>query len=112
MRAAHMKIPFIIGYWTGVRAGEIVNLKWDQVNIDEGWIRLEPGTTKSGKGRSIPLVTEVREVFGFWKNLTLTKYPACAWVCHYRGERMKRFSKRMWIRFVRRWDYPASSFTI
>jgi len=99
MRAAlpdHMKIPFIIGYWTGMRAGEIVNLKWDQMNLDEGWIRLEPGTTKSGRGRSIPLVAEVREVLGFWKNLTLTKYPSCHWVCHYRGERMKRLSKRMW----------------
>jgi integrase len=42
LRAAlpdHMKVPFILAYWTGMRAGEIIGLKWDQVNLDE---RMDP----------------------------------------------------------------------
>lgn len=105
LRAAlpdHIKIPFIIGYWTGMRAGEIVNLKWNQVNLDEGWIRLEPGTTKNGKGRLIPLIQEVRQVLEIWRNLTLLSYPECIWVCHFQGERLRRVPPRTWNRICER----------
>jgi len=92
----YLKIPFIIGYWTGMRAGEILNLRWELVNLEEGWLRLEPGTTKSGRGRIVPLVKEVQETLTQWRRKTLLRYPACPWVCHYRGERLKRIAKRTW----------------
>jgi len=105
LRAAlpdHLKVPFIIAYWTGMRAGEIVNLKWKQVNIDEGWIRLEPGTTKNGRGRLIPLFREVRDVLQVWKNLTLNSYPDCLWICHFEAERLKRIPPRTWAKTCER----------
>ncbi|HIE66357.1 MAG: site-specific integrase [Nitrospira sp.] len=105
LRAAlpdHIKIPFIIGFWTGMRAGEIVNLKWEQINPDEGWLRLEPGTTKNGRGRSIPLVQEVREVLRKWKDNTLLLYPQSPWVCHYKGERLRRIPHRTWDKICER----------
>ena len=43
------------GYLTGWRKREILDLRWSQVNLDAGWVRLEPGTTKSGEGRAFPL---------------------------------------------------------
>jgi integrase len=99
LRAAlpdHLKIPFIIGYWTGMRAGEIVGLRWEQVNLEEGWLRLEPGTTKNGRGRTVPLVQEVREVLQRWREHTLLRYPHCSWICQYRGTQLKRLPKRTW----------------
>lgn len=92
----HLRIPLTIGYWTGMRAGEILNLQWNQVNLEEGWLRLEPGTTKNGHGRTIPLVAEVRDNLAEWKAHTLSRYPACFWVCHFRGQRLKKIPKRMW----------------
>ena len=57
LRAAlpdHLKVPFILAYWTGMRMGEVLMLRWDQMDLSEGLVRLEPGTTKSGRGRLIP----------------------------------------------------------
>jgi integrase len=47
---------------TGLRRGELVNLEWDDIDLDEGTIRVrckEGYRTKSGKNRSVPLVAEV-----------------------------------------------------
>lgn len=99
LRAAlpdHVKVPLIIAYWTGMRAGEIVMLRWEQVDLERCLLRLEPGTTKNNQGRLIPLVKEVRESLWEWKKLTLLRYPSCAWVCHFRGKRLERVPKNAW----------------
>ncbi|HWF61524.1 MAG TPA: site-specific integrase [Nitrospira sp.] len=92
----HVKIPLIIAYWTGMRAGEIVMLRWEQVDLERGLIRLEPGTTKNNQGRLIPLVKEVTEALWQWKQWTLNRYPSCSWVCHFRGERLQRVPESAW----------------
>lgn len=92
----HVKVPLIIGYWTGMRAGEIVRLRWEQVDLERGLLRLEPGTTKNNQGRLIPLVKEVTEALWQWKQRTLHHYPVCPWVCHFRGERLEQVPKTTW----------------
>lgn len=77
LRAAlpdHVKVPLIIGYWTGMWAGEIVMLRWEQINLERGLLRLEPGTTKNNQGRLVPLVKEVIEALWQWKQWTLYRY--------------------------------------
>ncbi len=32
----YAKVPSTIAYYTGMRAGEILNLRWDQVDLFEG----------------------------------------------------------------------------
>ncbi len=99
LRAAlpdHVKILLIIGYWTGMRAGEIVMLRWEQIDLERGLLRLEPGTTKNNQGRLVPLVKEVVEVLWQWKQRVLHRYPTCPWVCHFRGERLVRVPKKVW----------------
>jgi integrase len=92
----YVKVPLIIGYWTGMRAGEILRLRWEQLDLERGFLRLEPGTTKNGQGRLIPLVTEVSEVLWQWKQHVLAHYPACRWVCHYRGKRLLAVPTKSW----------------
>jgi integrase len=41
-------------YVTGWRSAEIRGLTWDQVDRRLGLVRLDPGTTKNGDGRSFP----------------------------------------------------------
>jgi integrase len=57
------------------RMGEVLRLRWEQVDPSEGLLHLELGTTKSGRGRLIPLPVEV---------------------CHYRGERLAWIQKKLW----------------
>jgi integrase len=92
----YVKIPLLIGYWTGMRAGEILMLRWEQLDLERGFLRLEPGTTKNGQGRLIPLVTEVSEILWQWKQHVLAHYPSCRWVCHYRGKRLLAMPTKSW----------------
>ena len=92
----YVKVPLILAYWTGMRAGEILTLQWEQVDLERGLIRLEPGTTKNNRGRLIPLVTEVTEALWQWKQRMLLPYPSCPWVCHYRGKRLLAVPTKSW----------------
>jgi len=45
----------ILGYETGMRAGEILSLRWQWIDDDDEVIRLPDGATKSRRGRLVPL---------------------------------------------------------
>jgi len=48
-------------YWCGCRLGEARAIQWEQVNLQERLIRLEPDQTKSETARVIPLPSVVAE---------------------------------------------------
>jgi len=50
-------------YKEGWRVSEISNLKWNQVDVDQGIVRLEPGEAKNDEGRTVYLDEELKEVF-------------------------------------------------
>lgn len=45
-----------VGYYTGMRLGEILNLKWTNIDLAENCIRLTPDQTKNESARNIPLI--------------------------------------------------------
>jgi integrase len=47
--------PFVFGYWTGCRLGEILSLEWPQVDFEGRAVRLRADQTKPGEARIIPL---------------------------------------------------------
>ena len=49
-------------YKTGWRISEISNLTWNQVDLDQGIVRLEPGEAKNDEGRTVYLDEELKEV--------------------------------------------------
>jgi integrase len=50
-------------YITGWRiASEILTRQKHHVNLEAGWLRLEPGETKNGEGRNFPLTPDLIEV--------------------------------------------------
>jgi integrase len=53
---AYLRPLLIAGYWTGCRRGELLRLRWDQVDLDRGVIRLAAAETKSKTARTIPMV--------------------------------------------------------
>jgi len=66
-------------YKTGWRVSEINGLTWNQVDRDNGIVRLETGETKNDEARTVYLDDELQEVFnGEWEsrknNQKLTPY--------------------------------------
>ena len=62
-------------YYTGMRIGEVLAIQWDQVEIAEREIRLEPGTTKNDEARTLPLHGELLEVIQIQREIHERKHP-------------------------------------
>jgi integrase len=58
----HNGPPALFAFITGWRKGEILSLKWSQVDFPAGIVRLEPGTTKNDEARMFPFTDELREI--------------------------------------------------
>jgi integrase len=65
----------LVAYHTGMRAGEIRALRWDQVDMRAGVIRLKSSDTKTDEGRVIPLNQALTMTLK-----TATRYVRCPWV--------------------------------
>lgn len=67
-QALHDKLPprlrplAAVAFVTGWRRSELLSRKWRHVDLDNGWLRLEPGETKNGRGRQFPLIQRLREI--------------------------------------------------
>jgi len=105
----HLKIVLTIAYYTGMRAGEILNLKWSQVDFEHKILRLETGTTKNKEGREIPFTSDLLEVIEKWWKETKNQYPSCEWICHYKGERYKSY-RRAWKTVCKNAGFVGSLF--
>lgn len=51
----YLKVALAIGFFTGMRKGEILGLTWDRVDLKNAWIYLRPQDTKTKYGREIPI---------------------------------------------------------
>lgn len=84
-------------YKSGWRVSEITELTWTQVDLKEGMVRLEVGTTKNKEARIFYLDEELKEVFqAQFANRRL----GCPYVFHRDGQRIKEFRKS-WNRACR-----------
>lgn len=57
----HLRCLFIVAYHCGCRLGELLQLRWEQVDMEAGFIRLEEGQTKTKRARTLPIYGEMRE---------------------------------------------------
>lgn len=57
----YLKPIIITALQTGMRRGEILNLKWSNIDFEQGFIELLE--TKSGKSRKIPISNKLKDVF-------------------------------------------------
>jgi integrase len=79
----HLKLVLVIGYHFGMRRGEILSLRWDQVDWEEKLIRLEKRQTKGKQSRVAPLYGEVRG----WLELAFSeRNEQCPQVITWRGD--------------------------
>jgi integrase len=78
-------------YFTGCRKGEIVKLRWSQVDLAERIVRLEPGETKNDEARTIPLVADLYEMLKLQRETRDEYFPECDWVFSRAGEPIRSF---------------------
>lgn len=75
-------------YRTGWRREEILSLIWEQVDLDERTVRLEPGDPKNEAARDIYLEEDLFELL---QKLYQNRKPGCPYVFHRDGERIDDF---------------------
>ena len=60
---AHARPPVLVAFLTGWRVtSEVLTRTWADADLAGGWLRLQPGETKSGEPRMFPIVGELRDV--------------------------------------------------
>jgi integrase len=79
-----------LGYYCGMRLGEISRLKWSAVNLERGEITLQGGETKNGRPRAVPLMLEVPEMLAIMRQ----KNPAAEYV--FGGDRPLGNFRKTW----------------
>jgi integrase len=75
-------------YHSGWRKNEILNLTWDQVDLKEGIVTLNPGETKNEEGRTLYMNEELIEEM---RKLQSERRLGCRYVFHRDGDPIKDF---------------------
>ena len=92
---AHLVPVAKTAYITGCRIGEVLSRQWHNVDLDAGWVRVEPGETKNGEGRQFPLTPELRELLEHQRELTTALEQkvgmSIPWVFHKNGQRITSY---------------------
>lgn len=66
-----LRAIIVMGYWLGMRLGEISGLAWNRVDLERGTLRLRASATKEGAAKPLPLPTEaVKELKALPRNIS------------------------------------------
>jgi len=87
----YLKPVLTFGYYTGARVGEILNLRWRQVDLKGRTVNLDPGTTKNDQPRTIPLARELAEALKTLKTIHDLNWPDGESVFTRNGKRIRTF---------------------
>ena len=84
----YLRPLFVCGYFTGVRVGELLALRWDQVDWEQRFITLNADETKAGFTRAIPILNGDML---YWLRWSQSYADSCPWIFHREGSRIKDF---------------------
>jgi integrase len=102
---------FETAYITGWRVrSELLTRQKSHVDLQHGWLRLEPGETKNGDGRLFPLTPELRAILerqlDRTKELERETGQVVPWLFHRDGKPIKVF-RRAWMSACKKAGVPG-----
>jgi integrase len=83
-----LKCLLVVGYHLGLRLGELRKLRWEQVDLKAGEIKLPGRNTKSKKPRTAPIYGDMKAFLEMQLDDRNTNWPGCPWVFHYRNRQI------------------------
>jgi integrase len=87
-----LKPLFVTGFITGIRLGEILKIRWEQVDFESGFIVLQTGETKNGEGRVVPILAgEMLNLLQAARRDRDANWPHCNAVFSRNGEPIRDF---------------------
>lgn len=95
----HLRPLVLLALNTGLRRGELFQLRWKDVDLNGRWLHVDGVTAKSGQTRRIPLNSEALTILETWRSQASDAEPfvfPCAG-----GKRLKRID-RTWQRLCKR----------
>jgi integrase len=107
---AELKPLFVTAYETGIRKGELLAIRWGQLDFEAGFIALETGETKNGEGRTVPILEgDMHNLLNAAKLERDANWPDSPWVFNRNGEPIKDF-RRTWANACQRAGVPDLNF--
>ncbi len=88
--ADHLKPLLLLAYHLGPRLGEILNLTWDRVDLQRGFIKLRSRDTKTREPRLVPLTRPVHDCL---RELSKVRSLSCNHVFQYQGKPITRIKR-------------------
>jgi len=91
---SYLKLALVIAYHTGCRLGEVMSLRWQDVNFGAGEITIRAENAKNKKHRTLPVYGEMTDALRQQRAERDEKYPRLEWVFHDGGgNRLRTFYK-------------------
>ena len=87
----YLRPVLTIGYFTGMRKSEILNLTWDETNVFEKTITLSAEKTKNNQSRKFFIPDELYETILQQKRIRDNQYPDCRYVFFREGKQIKNY---------------------
>lgn len=84
----YLRSVITFAYYSGWRKFEILNIQWNQVDLHEKTVRLEPGETKNNEGRTMYMEPELLSLM---ISLNRKRLPECQFVFQHDGQQIKDF---------------------
>jgi integrase len=101
-RTIHLRRFILIGLYTGTRSGAILEMKWEQIDVERGIMLRRPRGEREVQGKRRPPVRLGNRILSHlqrWKHSDLAK--RITFVIHYNGEAVQKL-RRSWAGATRR----------
>jgi integrase len=92
----YLTLALVIAYHTGCRLGEVMSLRWPDINLQGGEIIVRAENAKNKKHRVLPIYGEMNDALKHQREERDEKYPRLEWVFHDGGGKRLRTFYKAW----------------